>query len=127
MTFYIHLCSKDDKNIFPDNNSTQFRCLLPKTLTLKDDYELALIDIHGTFPTVFNVECNIVNKNVIKGQYMSILKRVYDNNNFKNILFVPVKEKYIDIIEIKLLDNDLNILRSSSEYTLCTLCLKKSG
>ena len=52
---YIYLSSNDSKSIYHDNTATNFRSRLARPLSLRGDYEIAIIDL--TFPE-FNTNYN---------------------------------------------------------------------
>ena len=56
-SFYIHLCSTDSMNTYPNNASNNFVNLLAKPLELNEGFEVGLVEMQFT-NNIFNVTKN---------------------------------------------------------------------
>ena len=124
---YIHLCSDDNNALFPGNSNVTFVCELPDTLYLNGAWECALFDINGDLAPSYNVFCDIVEYNVIKGTRLPVLRRVYRQGEFQNLQFVKVAQSTVKRIHIYITDNSLQLLNKKAKATYCTLWLRKCG
>ncbi len=122
---YLHLSSNDNSSLFPNNTNTSFICELPDTIYTDGTWECALCDISGDLASEFNVFCDIVEYNVIKGTRLPILKKVFRRGEFQNLQFVKVNQSSIKQIHIYVTSNKL--IEKSGKSTYCTLCLRKCG
>ena len=124
MTNYIHLSSTDNVDIFPNNVGNDFTCILPNSLNnTTDDYEMALCYIQGPLPAAYNVFCDVIEQNVIKGQTLPILRHVLSKRDFLDLQFIKVTVPRVNRIQIFLTDLNLNPLKLSGGVR-CTLCLR---
>ena len=125
MTNYIHLSSTDNVDIFPNNVGSNFTSLLPNSIdNLVDDYEMALCYIQGPLPSVYNVFCDVIEQNVIKGQTLPVLRHVLSKRDFPDLQFIKVAVPRVSRIRIFLTDLNLKPLKTSGTVR-CTLCLRK--
>ena len=124
MTNYIHLSSTDNVDIFPDNVGSDFTCLLPNAIeNLVDDYVMALCYIQGPLPSAYNVFCDVIEQNVIKGQTLPVLRHVLSKRDFLDLQFIKVAVPRVSRIRIFLTDLNLKPLKLSGAVR-CTICLR---
>lgn len=127
MTTYIHLSSKDSLNLYPDNNTSSFKCRLPKSIYIgNSQWELALVSIQGPLPAMFNVFCDIIRQNIVKDQTLPILRQVVTKKSFEQLQFISVAVPEISVINLYLTDFDLKPIIRKGTIT-CTLCLRQLG
>lgn len=124
---YLHLSSEDSITLFPQNTNVSFICELPDTINLTDAWECALVDISGDLTTEYNVFCDIVEYNVIKGTRLPIIRTVSRRGEFQHLQFVKVRQPLIKHIYIYITDKNLKLLKKSGRSTFCTLCLRRCG
>ena len=124
MTSYIHLSSTDNVDIFPNNVGNDFTCMLPNSLNnTTDDYEMALCYIQGQLPVAYNVFCDVIEQNVIKGQTLPVLRHVLSKRDFPDLQFIKVAVPRVNRIQIFLTDLNLKPLKLSGSVR-CTICLR---
>ena len=130
MTNYIHLSSTDNVDIFQNNVGNDFTCLLPNAIdNLVDDYEMALCYIQGPLPSAYNVFCDVIEQNVIKGQTLPILRHVLSKRDFLDLQYIKVSVPRVTRIRISLTDLNLKPLTLSGtvRLTICLRPIKKIG
>ena len=118
---FLHLISDDNRSLFPGNTNTSFTCELLDTLYLNGTWECALVDMNGDLGTPYNVCCDIVEYNIIKGTRLPVLQRVSRQREFQSLQFVKVTQSTVKRIHIYITDNNLQVLKTKIKETYCTL------
>ena len=124
---YLHLSSDDSISLFPDNTNTSFVCNLPEIIQLNGTWECALCDIIGDLASSYNVFCDIIEYNIIKGTRLPILRKVTRRGEMQNLQFIKVAQSSVNKVHIYVTDNNLKLLKPSDKTTHCTICLRKCG
>ena len=124
---YLHLSSDDSTSLFPDNTNTSFVCNLPDMIHLNGTWECALSDIIGDLASSYNVFCDLIEYNVIKGTRLPILRKVTRRGEMQNLQFIKVAQPLVNKVHIYVTDNNLKLLKPSDKTTHCTICLRRCG
>ena len=125
MINYIHLSSTDNVDIFPNNVGSDFTCLLPNSVeNLVDDYEMALCYIQGPLPSAYNVFCDVIEQNAIKGQTLPILRHVLSKRDFLDLQYIKVAVPRVNRIRIFLTDLNLKPLTLSGLLGVQYVCAR---
>ena len=124
---YLHLSSDDSSTIYPTNTNISFVCNLPDAISLDGVWECALCEIIGDLASSYNVFCDAVEYNIIKGTRLPILRKVTRRGEFQNLQFVKLAQSSLNKLHIYITDNNLKLLKTSDKATFCTICLRKCG
>ena len=118
--FYIHVCSKDSKDIYPQNTPADFQVQLPERLRFHGTWECALAEIEYIFPsppitetmtTSLWVNTNVCNVSIVGNTKSPILRRVplmqgtYDAS-FQLLHYYPVNMMSFDVIHLYINTDD---------------------
>jgi len=136
MSHSICISSEDSMQHYTGNCAIDFISVLPTSLDLNRQYEIALIDyqlIAGSIPieeTHINVHCNIVNESYVNGKMQPILRPLYIKRNvrqyheFRYPLYIAINTNQIRFIHVQITNNKNSTPAFSIESFKCTLLLR---
>ena len=128
-------------NIYPTNTPGKFYSKLPNTLYLDGQWDCALVQfqyinkyVHTT-PTSLFVCMDLCLQSIIGNRKLPILRRISNVKNmqsneiieatFDHLLYIPLNQKVIDVIEIYITDEKSNPVIFSQGPLLITLHMQK--
>lgn len=141
---YLYLKSTDCLSFYPSNSPGSFYSKLPQNFYLRGMWECALLQIqyvnsyfgNTVSPRCFYVCTDICAESVLSESKKPILRRV--NNVFqsenvnqtieadiKNVIYVPIKKEFIDVIHLYIIDDSGTPLVFSTGPLYVTLHLRQ--
>lgn len=135
MEHYLYLSSQDSLYIHQNNKSADFTIDLPKTLHLKGDWELALINVQCNISrkAPFYVLCNVVDQSYVRNTQLPILEHLYPAKIGPQQLSIASPSYHriacpsIQHLRIYIKDSQLQPASFLSETFMCTLRLRQHG
>ena len=128
-------------NIYPTNTPGKFYSKLPNTLYLDGQWDCALVQFQyinkyvHTIPTSLFVCMDLCLQSIIGNRKLPILRRISNVKNmqsneiieatFDHLLYIPLNQKVIDVIEIYITDEKSNPVIFSQGPLLITLHMQK--
>ena len=138
---YIYLSNTDSLNIYPTNTPGKFYSKLPNTLYLDGQWDCALLQFQyvnkyfHSVPSNLFVCMDLCLESIADNRKIPILRRISNVKNiqidqtiestFDQLVYVPLKQKVIDVIEIYIVDEKSNPIIFSQGPLLTTLHFRK--
>ena len=125
MHHYLFLSSSD--SLLPGNTTNDFTVSVPKTYTLKRDWECALLELWIHLPDCrrMNICCDFIEDSC------PVLRSIVENNagsthfRFELPYFFPVREKDLGRVRIFIRGSDLQAISPREGSVECVLLLRR--
>jgi hypothetical protein len=135
--FYLYISSNDSSNLFPGNNTSDFKLYLGKNIELKGEWKCGLKELYfyatSTLPSILYITCDICERSYTENNYIPLLRRIVlpalddaYNIEFEDTYYKRVTEKELTNITISIRGRggDKHIL-SKVDPVLCVLHFKR--